>query len=44
MTNDKPAEGAVLHKPENLCEGNPDDMFHPLIMKHQGVFTDLQGM
>ena len=44
MTNDIPAEGAVLNEPENLCEGNPDDIFHPLIIKSQGVFTHLQGM
>jgi len=44
MTNDESAEAAALDKPENLCEGNPDAKFHPLILKHQGVFTNLQGM
>jgi len=31
MTNDEPAEVAVLDEPENLCK---DPKFHPLIMKH----------
>ena len=31
MTNDEPAEDAVLDKPENLCK---DTKFRPLIMKH----------
>ena len=44
MTDDEPAEAAVVDEPENLCEGNPDAKFHPLILKHQGVFTYLQGM
>jgi len=44
MTDDEPAEATPLDKPENLCEGNPDAKFHPLILKHQGVFTNLQGM
>ena len=41
---DEPAEAAVVDEPKNLCEGNPDAKFHPLILKHQGVFTNLQGM
>ena len=44
MTDDEPADAAVVVEPENLCEGNPDAKFHPLILKHQGVFTNLQGM
>jgi len=44
MTVDEPAEAAVVDEPENLCKGNPDTKFHPLILKHQGVFTNLQGM
>ena len=42
ITEDEPAED-VVDKPQNLCEGNPDAKFHPLILKHQGVFTNLQG-
>jgi len=37
MTKDESVEAAALDKPENLCEGNPDAKFHPLILKHQGV-------
>jgi len=44
IKNDEPAEATALDKLENLCEGNPDAKFHPLILKHQGVFTDLHGM
>ena len=42
ITEDEPAED-VVDEPQNLCEGNPDAKFHPLILKHQGVFTNLQG-
>jgi len=38
--DEEPAED----EPENLYEGNPDAKFNPLILKHQGVFTNLQGM
>jgi len=40
MTNDEPAEAAAL---DPVWE-NPDAKFHPLTLKHQGVFTNLQGM
>ena len=42
ISNDELAED-VVEEPENLCKGNPDAKFHPLILKHQGVFTNLQG-
>ena len=41
---DELAEDEVLPEPESLCEGNNDVKFHPLILKHKGVFTNLQGM
>jgi len=40
VTHDELAED-VAKEPENLCEGNPDAKFHPLILKHQGVFTQI---
>ena len=26
-----------------LCEGNNDEKFHPLIVKHKGIFRDVTG-
>ena len=37
MTDDEPAEAAVVDEPESLCEGNPDAKFRPLILKYQSV-------
>ena len=28
---------------ERMCEGNSDVKFHPLVMKHKGVFSNLKG-
>jgi len=41
---DELAEDEELPEPERMCEGNNDTKFHPLIIKHKGVFTNLQGM
>ena len=27
-----------------LCEGNPDEKFIPLVVKHKGVFRDVTGI
>jgi len=29
---------------DHICEGNNDIKFHPLIIKHKGVFTNSQGV
>ena len=33
-----------LVSPENLCKGNDDAKFHPLVVKHKGIFTDVKGI
>ena len=42
-TSDELAEDVEPDEPEKLCEGNPEEKFHPLILKHKGVFTNVQG-
>ena len=29
---------------DRLCEGNNDTKFHPLIIRHKGVFANVKGM
>ena len=42
-TSDELAEDVTPDESEKLCEGNPNVKFHPLILKHKGVFTNTQG-
>ena len=40
---DELAEDEDLPEPEKMCEGNNDIKFHPLIIKHEGIFTNHKG-
>ena len=37
-------EDPVPAEQDHLCKGNNDIKFHPLIIRHKGVFTDVKGM
>lgn len=41
---DELGEDPVPAEQDHLCEGNSDIKFHPLIIRHKGVFTNVKGM
>ena len=43
VATDELGEDPVPAEQDHLCEGNNDIKFHPLIIRHKGVFTDVKG-